>query len=71
MLSFWAGGISSFLPCAREYRLLRRLEISIIISKIIVIITIASCRKEVTKTGGSAIIKDVVIIRGEVRGNEN
>ena len=25
MLSFWAGGISSFLPCAREYRLLRRL----------------------------------------------
>ena len=41
------------------------------ISKIIVIITIASCRKEVTKTGGSAIIKDVVIIRGEVRDNEN
>ena len=26
MLSFWAGGISSFPPCAREYRLLRRLE---------------------------------------------
>ena len=25
MLSFWAGGISSFLPCAREYRLLRSL----------------------------------------------
>ena len=25
MLSFWAGGISSFPPCAREYRLLRRL----------------------------------------------
>ena len=25
MLSFWAGGISSFSPCAREYRLLRRL----------------------------------------------
>ena len=25
MLSFWAGGISSFFPCAREYRgLLRR-----------------------------------------------
>ena len=22
---FWAGGISSFPPCAREYRLLRRL----------------------------------------------
>ena len=27
MLSFWAGGISSFPPCAREYRLLRRLYI--------------------------------------------
>ena len=27
MLSFWAGGISSFLPCTREYRLLRRLEV--------------------------------------------
>ena len=26
MLSFWAGGISSFPPCAREYRLLRRLH---------------------------------------------
>ena len=26
MLSFWAGGISSFSPCAREYRLLRRLN---------------------------------------------
>ena len=26
MLSFWAGGISSFSPCAREYRLLRRLS---------------------------------------------
>ena len=26
MLSFWAGGISSFRPCAREYRLLRRLS---------------------------------------------
>ena len=26
MLSFWAGGISSFSPCAREYRLLRRLR---------------------------------------------
>ena len=26
MLSFWAGGISSFSPCAREYRLLRRLK---------------------------------------------
>ena len=26
MLSFWAGGISSFPPCAREYRLLRRLS---------------------------------------------
>ena len=25
MLSFWAGGISSFPPCAREYRLLRSL----------------------------------------------
>ena len=25
MISFWAGGISSFPPCAREYRLLRRL----------------------------------------------
>ena len=25
MLSFWAGGISSFPPCTREYRLLRRL----------------------------------------------
>ena len=25
MLSFWAGGISSFPLCAREYRLLRRL----------------------------------------------
>ena len=25
MLSFWAGGISSFPPCAHEYRLLRRL----------------------------------------------
>ena len=25
MPSFWAGGISSFPPCAREYRLLRRL----------------------------------------------
>ena len=25
MLSFWAGGISSFPPCARKYRLLRRL----------------------------------------------
>ena len=25
MLSFWAGGISSFPPCAREYRLLHRL----------------------------------------------
>ena len=25
MLSFWAGGISSFPTCAREYRLLRRL----------------------------------------------
>ena len=25
MLSIWAGGISSFPPCAREYRLLRRL----------------------------------------------
>ena len=25
MLSFWAGGISSFPACAREYRLLRRL----------------------------------------------
>ena len=25
MLSFWAGGISSLPPCAREYRLLRRL----------------------------------------------
>ena len=25
MLSFWAGGISSFSPCARKYRLLRRL----------------------------------------------
>ena len=24
MFSFWAGGISSFSPCAREYRLLRR-----------------------------------------------
>ena len=46
-------------------------EISIIISKIIVIITIDSCRKEVTKTGGSTIIKDVVIIRGGVRDNEN
>ena len=28
MLSFWAGGISSFPPCAREYRLLRRLKIT-------------------------------------------
>ena len=28
MLSFWAGGISSFPPCAREYRLLRRLCIT-------------------------------------------
>ena len=27
MLSFWAGGISSFPPCAREYRLLRRLNL--------------------------------------------
>ena len=27
MLSFWAGGISSFFPCAREYRLLRRLPL--------------------------------------------
>ena len=27
MLSFWAGGISSFPPCAREYRLLRRLAV--------------------------------------------
>ena len=27
MLSFWAGGISSFSPCAREYRLLRRLRL--------------------------------------------
>ena len=26
MLSFWAGGISSFPPCTREYRLLRRLS---------------------------------------------
>ena len=26
MLSFRAGGISSFPPCAREYRLLRRLR---------------------------------------------
>ena len=26
MLSFWAGGISSFSSCAREYRLLRRLK---------------------------------------------
>ena len=26
MLNFWAGGISSFPPCAREYRLLRRLK---------------------------------------------
>ena len=26
MLSFWAGGISSFPPCTREYRLLRRLK---------------------------------------------
>ena len=26
MLSFWAGGISSFPPCARKYCLLRRLE---------------------------------------------
>ena len=26
MLSFWAGGISSFPPCAREYRLLRSLS---------------------------------------------
>ena len=26
MLSFWAGGISSFSPCARKYRLLRRLR---------------------------------------------
>ena len=25
MPSFWAGGISSFPSCAREYRLLRRL----------------------------------------------
>ena len=25
MLSFWGGGISSFSPCARKYRLLRRL----------------------------------------------
>ena len=29
MLSFWAGGISSFPPCAREYRLLRMLGISL------------------------------------------
>ena len=28
MLSFWAGGISSFPPCAREYRLLRRLPLA-------------------------------------------
>ena len=28
MLSFWAGGISSFPSCAREYRLLRRLDIN-------------------------------------------
>ena len=28
MLSFWVGGISSFPPCAREYRLLRRLWFS-------------------------------------------
>ena len=28
MVSFWAGGISSFSPCAREYRLLRRLIIN-------------------------------------------
>ena len=27
MLSFWAGGISSFPPCARKYRLLRRLPL--------------------------------------------
>ena len=26
MLSFWAGGISTLSPCAREYRLLRRLH---------------------------------------------
>ena len=30
MLSFWAGGISSFPPCAREYRLLRRLRMRLI-----------------------------------------
>ena len=30
MLSFWAGGISSFSPCAREYRLLRRLLFAIL-----------------------------------------
>ena len=29
MLSFWAGGISSFSPCAREYRLLRRLYLTV------------------------------------------
>ena len=28
MLSFWAGGISSFPPCVREYRLLRRLGLN-------------------------------------------
>ena len=27
MLSFWAGSISSFPPCAREYRLLCRLQL--------------------------------------------
>ena len=29
MLSFWAGRISSFPPCAREYRLLCRLPVSL------------------------------------------
>ena len=28
MLSFWARGFSSFPPCAREYRLLRKLFLS-------------------------------------------
>ena len=33
MLSFWAGGISSFSPCARKYRLLRRLRFALILKR--------------------------------------
>ena len=53
MLSFWAGGISSFPSCAREYRLLRRLKFAIFALRNVqtVIVFVANAHAHVSQTG--------------------